>query len=528
MTSFDPRNMDTDYSRQLTAFINSMSREGSDGNGVANSRKRNRDDEHLQGELESFRVRYPMDDRAWDFLTNLPSQACARVLRDFRPRTEGDADYSSLVTTLVKRARLDCQHGATAPGLGPFEAASLGPSRELLEEFKHKFPMDERAWDFLCSASGETQERVLAEFRPRHEGDDNYSAAVTAFVRSLESRTHAKGPNQLQLDAFCERFPTDARALEYLTSSSPEVQLEVVSSFSPANMSETDYSRQLTFYVKKVRELAHSYGMPSTASGELGAPPARHAFVKRSKLSEFRERFPMDERAFDFLESLPADVQSTVLSEFKPRRAGDADYSAAVTSFIRAVRDRHASLETATGGAQGHRSGRGSESGGSESGGGTARSLLDGFRRRYPMDDRAFDFLRQASFEVQEDMLAEFRPRREGEDDYSGAVTAFIRKLQDRHGYSSGRGDDGRSKGRARSPLRNSSGSSGGELDTLQSFRERYPMDERAWDFLSNSPSNVQRLVLAEFQPRSKGDSDYSGLLTSFIRSIRGRIERWE
>lgn len=46
------------------------------------------------------------------------------------------------------------------------------------------------------------------------------------------------------------------------------------------------------------------------------------------------------------------------------------------------------------------------------------------------MDDRAFDFLEQQPAEVQEGVLLEFRPRRAGEDDYSGAVTSFVRKVR--------------------------------------------------------------------------------------------------
>lgn len=552
MASFDPRRKDKDYSRQLTSFINSMSRDSA-GKGPFNLfQKRHREDslDDLQEKLESFRSQYPMDDRAWDFLTTSSAEVCQRILREFSPRTEGDSDYSSLVTTLVKRARMDSAEGLVVlkPGAGAAGLQSatqkwrpVGPSQQQLTRFKEKFPMDERAWDYLSNTSGDVQRTVLDEFKPRRDDDVDYSAPVTAFIRSLENRAAAKGPTKSQLDEFRLSFPADDRAFEYLTSSSAEVQMEVMSSFSPFNLTETDYSRQLTYYVKKVRDVATGLGIPCTYGADSDASASRtsaggvraesssqrHKTSRRSTLDAFRERYPMDERAFDFLQTLSADLQRVIISEFQPRREGDPDYSAPITSFIRSVRNRQEAPGAGPAGTQSYRSERGGGSGGDAS---AARSLLSGFRRRYPMDDRAFDFLQQASLEVQQDMLAEFRPRREGEADYSGAVTSFIRKLQERHADSyathAGRGDSGRKWARSRSPKRSSSGKSGGKLDSLQAFRKRYPMDERAWDFLSSSPSSVQSLVLSDFSPRSEGDSDYSSLVTSFLRSIRGRRDR--
>ncbi|CAJ1333633.1 unnamed protein product [Effrenium voratum] len=58
------------------------------------------------------------------------------------------------------------------------------------------------------------------------------------------------------------------------------------------------------------------------------------------QLRDFRERFPIDERAADFLEKVSDEVLSTVLSEFRPKREGEGNYSALVTNFVRSVQSR--------------------------------------------------------------------------------------------------------------------------------------------------------------------------------------------
>ncbi|CAK9012925.1 unnamed protein product [Durusdinium trenchii] len=63
-----------------------------------------------------------------------------------------------------------------------------------------------------------------------------------------------------------------------------------------------------------------------------------------------------------------------------------------------------------------------------------AANNLSEFRARYPMDDRAFGVLERTSSGVQSTVLADFRPRREGEDDYSALVMGFIRSIEARTG----------------------------------------------------------------------------------------------
>merc|ERR1712137_147950 len=66
-----------------------------------------------------------------------------------------------------------------------------------------------------------------------------------------------------------------------------------------------------------------------------------------TRLLRFRKRFPMDDRAFDFLRGSRLEVQDVVLNDFNLRRKREEDYSAPVTAFVRAVSLR---IETKKGG----------------------------------------------------------------------------------------------------------------------------------------------------------------------------------
>merc|ERR1712194_110010 len=119
----------------------------------------------------------------------------------------------------------------------------------------------------------------------------------------------------------------------------------------------------------------------------------------------------------------------------------------------------------------------------------------------FPMDERAFDFLLQQPVEVQETVIMEFRPRRDGDPDYSGAITSFVKNVANRM-----RSDGGSSIQHI--------GQNNVPLPLVEAFRRRYPVDDRAWDFLVQSAPATQRHVIETFKPKQEGEQDYSGLIT--------------
>mmetsp|Transcript_50351 Transcript_50351/g.117471 ORF Transcript_50351/g.117471 Transcript_50351/m.117471 type:complete len:539 (-) Transcript_50351:45-1661(-) len=481
METFDPRNKEeVDYSRQVTGFIRSLRTQEE-----VFSRKRAREEEEedaakrLRGfddfsapaeeEIRAFRERYPMDERAYEYLTSSPGAAQFKVLSEFKPRQEGESDYSSLITSLVKKARQVVNAGfllrGSAISAPPQGLANLrmragleggapgvrmsgqGPSLEQLREFRARFPMDERAWEFLLNANGAAQEVIIKDFKPRRFDDADYSAPVTAFVRSMTNRSRAEvdmPPCPAKLELFRERFPMDDRAFQYLCNSSGEMQREVLERFSPKNMEETDYSRQMTSFLNRGLRPTETPGVgvgfgPTEASKRRidwrKVPDIREVSTQRpGRLHGFRAQYPMDDRAFDYLQQADPEVQEIVLTEFQPkRRHFDSDYSASVTSYVKAVKLK---VQQSHGhgpvGQPFHAQGGGGEvqadAGAAISSG--EQALLDGFRRRYPMDERAFQYLCTADTAVKQRVIESFRPKFEGEADYSGLITSFIRSCK--------------------------------------------------------------------------------------------------
>jgi len=391
-------------------------------------------------ELALFRHRYPMDDRAYDFLSNSPVSVRAQVMHQFRPRNPNDTDFSSLVTSLVRKARLtfEAEGGViqAAPASGAF-VGGLDPASIQLEAFRQRYPMDERAWDFLSNSSFATQARIVAEFNPRNQGDSDYSAPITAFVKALRNREMPQAaspavklqpgprpPTEEDMEMFRLKFPVDERAWDFLTGSPPAVQHEVLNNFAPRYINDSDYSRPLTSYIKQAQDRVRASGMGNLLQPAVSSRsfvPGQD-FGRRSSASSrpggsgwlagFRTCYPMDDRAFDFLEQSSAEVQEAVVLEFRPRRAGEDDYSAAITSFVRKVRTRFEA------------SGWVPERWRADA---APPALLEGFKQRYPMDERAWDFLTTSSGNIQRAVLETFRPKREGEADYSRLITSFIR-----------------------------------------------------------------------------------------------------
>lgn len=511
--------------------------------------------------LKQFQERYPVDERAQEYLEAQSDEVKLKVVQTFEPRQQADQDYSRKLTGYIRSLNSQQgpgQGGLKRGGVKEEDVSLLGteaPSEEELLAFRQKFPMDDRAWEFLTNSSGYVQARIVTEFRPRNENDTDYSAPVTSFVKRTRgteetalmgaaaysgetSKRSRRGPHPDQLEEFKQRFPMDDRAWEFLQNAAPDVQERMLSDFKPKNELDVDFSAAVTAFVRSL----------SSSRGTVRQAPARDGFQQRdnrapvparvrslpyapsgptrAELETFRRKFPMDERAYDFLTSLPAEVQMTGIREFSPKFMNDSDYSRPITSFLRQIQQR-----IGDGGGGGGKGGGAKAYGGPPSeprerqyqppsrhhdsprdshrsrGGDDPKRWLQIFRTAYPMDERAYDFLESSSPDVQELVISDFKPRRFGEKDYSGAVTSFLKAVNGR--------------------VAKGGGGKGGRADMqqamLQAFKSRYPMDERAWDYLSSSPDSVKRNFLERFKVRQEGEDDYSRLVTAFIKAANGR-----
>ncbi|CAJ1341999.1 unnamed protein product [Effrenium voratum] len=358
--------------------------------------------EFLAAELESFRMRYPFDEDANNYILNSSIEVQQEVLRDFKPKQEGEQDYSALIIGFTKRRRQSVKerqqnrfvpHHVPAHGLndGGEQDAPLSPAE--LQAFRSRYPFDEDAYRYIASSLPHVQREIVRTFKPPREGEEDYSALIITFSKRCRNAVssgasdpiaHAShGPSSLEYEAFRQRYPFDLDTHNYLQSSAPEVRRQVLQSFKPPREGEADYSALLISFCKKMRDqrvqpMQHMQPMHHMQQMQMQMQPmqmhqyANVAFqrpheaqfvpwkgpqaaavghpwqprgddrVERA-LEAFRQRYPMDERAFDFLRAAQPWVRQEVLEKFSPQRQ-DTDYSALIISFAKKCRERESQM----------------------------------------------------------------------------------------------------------------------------------------------------------------------------------------
>jgi len=469
--------------------------------------------------LQEFLTRYPVDERAEEYLMTSEPAVVARALVDFRPPHEGEQDYSGLLTSYVKRLRQQCLTDAAAssyaasnrPRRLPFETAPQAEHTivhepreddltQIAEEFCARYPTDESARHFLLTSTAEVQARVFECFQPPREGEEDYSALLTTFIKKcraevsnrpmpVATRPREAGRQQVVpvqtptqrvlhtaaplarhaaafeetsvelaegLEALVERYPIDVAAQDFLTTSSLEVQIRVLNDFRPPREGESDYSALLTTFVKKCRAEA-----PGRAPTAVHQPQVTVHQVGRSDevldaLESLAMRYPIDDRARDYFLSSSAMAREKILREFRPPHEGEPDYSSLFMSYVKRCRQSVVD-EVSNRGAQASRPhGTASPSMGSattsyhsrheqeavqESDTGALEEALNAFLERYPVDARAIDFLTTSSPSVIDQVVREFKPKKEGDADYSAIVMTFTKRCreQERSGAAGSR-----------------------------------------------------------------------------------------
>lgn len=337
----------------------------------------------LTDQLAAFVTRYPLDERAQEYLTNSPSNVITTVISSFRPPREGEADYSGLLTSFLKRTRQQMEgqsfphsgkgdlsnnrfsmfpQGKGSPAMASFKGggkSSGGKGRSTLssssaaslevQQFVQRYPIDDRALEYLISLPEGAQSKILRDFKPKFEGEGDYSGLVTSYIKRVitqgyaleENTSSALGtvPPDLQsakwtpgFDEFLAKYPIDERAYDYFANSSPAVQARVIKDFNPPREGEASYSGLFTSFVKRIRQQIQDSG------GGIGESFQGGPQLGPMDIENFFQRYPCDERSREYLNTSPASVMIRVLNEFKPRREGDADYSAVLTSFIKRTR----------------------------------------------------------------------------------------------------------------------------------------------------------------------------------------------
>jgi len=546
--------------------------------------------------IANFAQRFPIDEKAKDRLRQLPDDALQRVFEDFRPPADSNPDFSRRLVGFLKgfsHASPGGQGGSWSQPFASFAGGGGGAlaltsqdnsvPMEELEHFRSSYPVDARAFDYLKIVPPEVQRRVVSTFKPPGVQPD-YSKIVTAHIKFCLTQHReatggqaprapqgdATGLGQLladpafsdssvwseQLDQFRASYPMDARAYDYLKMVPAEVQARVITTFRPPG-AQPDYSKIITAHIKfcltKHREeggqahrapagaapglLQSLGGLASMASlaglspeqlvGQLSEVTAAGDALPQEQLQLFRSSYPMDERAFEYLAMAPPDVQQRAISTFRPPGV-QPDYSKIVTAHVKFCLMQQKEQPQAPAGSTVSSAmlnlkaaaaitrplaGSSSNVSGEE---------LELFRSMYPMDERAFDYLSGSPPEVQERVIDTFNVA-EVQSDYSKAITAHVKFCLRQH------------KEQVPGQIALPAGTDAQQaVQMLTEFHQKYPTDERAWNYLLQSSAEVKQRVLTEFCPPQGVEGDYSKAVTAYIRrcrddeKARGGQGQWE
>lgn len=408
-------------------------------------------DELAPESIVEFFERFPCDDRAQQYLQSSSETVIQRALSSFKPPREGEADYSALVVAFVRGLRTEEQQGQD----GAVEGTDEGDLQAEMEAFRNQFPMDEDAYNYIMNSPPDVQWQVVREFKPKAEGESDYSALIISFTKRCRAagtirpavqhqhvaaqpsraqpQAQAKREEELlaEVEAFRQRYPMDEQAYNYVVRSAPEVQEQILREFKAKNEGEADYSALVISFAKRCRGQAAGQQRQGDGYGHNG----QHSGLRPGEWEAFQQRYPFDEAAANYVNNSPPEVRTYVVRNFKPQREGESDYSALVISYTKRTRQNMANQapQPSYGAPHGqgqwqqwNQGGGGFGQQASARGYGPGRVELENFRRRFPMDDRAFNYLLDSPPEVRQQVLETFRPPRH-DTDYSAPVVGYAK-----------------------------------------------------------------------------------------------------
>jgi len=551
--------------------------------------------------LAAFRERYPVDDRAFDFLAKQPGEIQTAVISDFRPREEGQADYSALLTNFVRR----CMNQARArrPVVAPVranqarwkdvrhvrqEASSPGrspPRRRRERRVKRRCRSRRRARGSSAdgsvsvssvdvSADSEDRDRKLADMLRGSSSAGGSGGSCSSDESSMSCSLEDEARARKKAEYACARTVAAAQEDEQHNNKEEEAKAMKAAGEQVARVITVE-DKLMKDKLKEYEEMLNSEKMARIAEATKVAETEAKDRIKKMQDEAAEIRAEKVRRAEAHLEeTLRLQKGEREAARAKKQKSKEEKAKAKGEKGAKAKKQRRAKKAARCSESDSprrekrrrrkvrrvvrerpRRRSRSRDGAGSPSGS-RGRSLahresaeLLAFRERYPMDERAWGALCVSGEDLQRQLMSQFKPRSEGDSDYSALISTFLRSLllrkqQSRpaaherpRGYGGefsgrvaraaiedagrGRRDDSRSRSRSGSRDRGSRRTNSG----LAAFRDRYPMDDRAFDNLKACTTDIQAVVISDFKPKREGESDYSALVMSFLRSVQMRVQ---
>lgn len=263
---------------------------------------------------------------------------------------------------------------------------------DAVTEFASRFGLDSQATEYLSSLPEDIRSTIISEFAPRH-GTLDITGKLYAFARSIETRQTAVGQMTPEFEMFAQKWGLDGAAVAWLSGLPPDVASILMEQFDPKEDTHN--------VIAKMKGFARSIQarLPGQrADGVVMDPEVLEGLPDRIK--EFAAHWGIEESAVGLIQSLPPDVQVTVIDQFDPK--GDVlNVTGKLCAFARSIAAGRSSLIGAD-------------------------DAVETFSAQWGLDDGAKHFLRMLPEDVLATVLQQFDPAA-GTKDIVGKLKMFAR-----------------------------------------------------------------------------------------------------
>lgn len=226
---------------------------------------------------------------------------------------------------------------------------SRGPV-PALAEFSHRIGLTPEAQTFISSLPSDVQNQIIRGFDPSGTKDGNVWGRLMGYARSIWSRS----------------LGLDQDTITLLRGLPEEYQLTVMMEFDVHGSKDGNFSERLQRFINMVQIRGVQTQPASVARPVATSRPVVHTVVQQqyaapqqptqqhtaaigsADISGFAQRLNLDHRAVEFLQGLPADVTSIVVSKFDPSGTKDGNVWGRLLGYIRHVWGRQKGVDQAT------------------------------------------------------------------------------------------------------------------------------------------------------------------------------------
>jgi len=349
-----------------------------------------------------------------------------------------------------------------------------------VQEYAMAIGLDEAGAHFLASLPQDVRDTIIAEFDPRGTKDGNVLGRLLGFARAVWAQ-------RLGLDNLQKQ---EAAAL--LRGLPEEAQARVMAQFDVSGTKDGNILARLQRFANDV---ASRYtGGWSSAPPMLGyapAPPVRPlmqpAVVHYSSppavalVSDFVGRLGLDAASASFLQALPEEVRTVVLTSFSPSGTKDGNVWGRLFGFVRSV-----------------------------------------WAQRLGLDAGTVSFLKSLPEETQRVVMVKFDPSRTKDGNVAARLESFARSVASYPHQGARPPAFGQAGGAAVPPSvhMGATDSSSATPAALRDFTQRWGLNAQATAFLEALPEAVWSVVVGSFNANGTKDGNVWGRLFGFVRSV--------